>query len=98
MKLKKTLCLMLLVLTMVSGSLLVYARGNTCACGGTYHLTSTSYSSWVTTKTVNCTHYPYGTDAKQKREVTKNYKCNKCGNTYYTKSTQTRTVCHGYGS
>ena len=75
------LCTLLLIVTMLTGSVCVYARALPCICGSNMTGQVTEYGSWrYTGRTTPCIHgKPNGLDRERKRTVTVFWSCGTCG-------------------
>ncbi len=76
----------------------IQPRGMPCGnCGIGTIITRTSYSDWMRTGEQRlCTHYPYGVDIKEFRNVTVISKCGVCGIGETSTSRQERWTCNGH--
>lgn len=97
---KKKMCVLIMtVLMSISFSTLfvsaeeISPRGTACTCGGGLNLVKTTYDSWTTIGAVKCEKNNNYYDSKQKRNVHKSYKCNRCGYEVTLDSVQYRTLC-----
>lgn len=106
-KLLKMFLMMALAMTMVMGSMGVYAadmqatgaRAILCECGGALNGQYTEYGSWRYTGETRACRHGYSGEKDQKRTRTKRIykKCNSCGYRLYTETTtEVNWICMGY--
>lgn len=89
---------MLVAIAIIPASAAEARRKPECDCGGKTALIRTINGTWTSAgSTRSCIHFTYGQDVYQKRTVTRQYKCESCGeDQLYSYTTEYRWYCNGH--